>query len=173
MTATSADLGTIVKAVGRRGEVKFLPGPDFWLEAFQAATLNLLSESSVREVHVDGFRAKGNTYIIKLAGFETIDDAESIVGSTLNVSLDALDESTLPRQLMPFQLMDRTVSLSDGTPVGKVVDVLLGPVQRCLIVKKGGERFLIPDAPEVIVNIDGENGAIVIDPPEGLLDLRW
>jgi 16S rRNA processing protein RimM len=173
MTAATADLGTIVKAVGRKGEVKLLPGPDFWLEAFQARTFTLLSENSVREVHVEGFRAKGNAYILKLAGFETIDDAESIVGSTLNVSLDALDESALPKQLMPFQLMGRTVRLSDGTPVGKVVDMLLGTVQRCLIVEKGEERFLIPDAPGVIVNIDGENGAIEIDPPEGLLDLRW
>ncbi len=173
MTATSADLGTIVKAVGRRGEVKLLPSPDFWPEALEARTLNLLSEKGVRVVHVDGFRPKGNTYILKMAGIETIDEAESIVGSTLNVSLDALDESTLPRQVMPFQLMDRAVSLSDGTPVGTVVDMLLGPVQRCLIVKKGGERFLIPDTPGVIVNIEDEDGAIVIDPPEGLLDLRW
>ena len=34
-------LGTIVKAVGLKGEVKLLPGPDFWIEAFDAGGLDV------------------------------------------------------------------------------------------------------------------------------------
>ncbi len=174
MTTTTAVLGTIVKTVGRKGEVKLLPGPDFWPQVLRAETLLLLSgDDEGRSVHVDGFRVKKNTYILKLSGFETIDDAETIVGDTLSVSLDTLDEAARPDRTMPFQIMGLSVRLTDGTPVGEVVDMLLGPVQDCLIVGKGGERFLVPYTPGVIVRVDHEEHMIEIDPPEGLLDCKW
>ncbi len=174
MTTTTVTLGTIVKAVGRRGEVKLLPGPDFWPQALRAETLRLLSgDDERRSVHVDGYRAKKTTYVLKLSGFDTIDDAETIVGDTLSVSLEGLDEAARPDRTMPFQLMGLSVRLTDGTPVGEVVDMLLGPVQDCLIVGNGGEQFLVPYTPGVIVRLDHEEGVIEIDPPEGLLDFKW
>lgn len=174
MTTATAILGTIVKTVGRRGEVKLLPGPDFWPQALRAKTLLLLSgDDEGRPVHVDGYRVKKNTYVLKLSGFDTIDDAETIVGDTLSVSLKALDEAARPDRTMPFQLMGLSVRFTDGTSVGKVVDMLLGPVQDCLIVGNGGKRFLVPYAPGVIVRVDHEEHVIEIDPPEGLLDFEW
>lgn len=173
MTATAA-LGTFVKAVGLKGEVKLLPGPDFWLQALKAETLVLLSGDDERQnVHVDGYRVKKNTYILKLSGFDTIDDAEAAVGGTLSVSLDGIDEAARPDRIMPFQLMGLRVRLVDGAAVGEVVDMLFGAGQDCLIVGAGEERFLVPYTPGVVVRIDFEEGEIEIDPPEGLLDFKW
>lgn len=174
MTAQTAALGTIVKTVGRRGEVKLLPGPDFWPKALDAETLLLLSgEDERRSVHIDGYRTKKNTYILKLAGIETIDDAEAVVGDTLGISLEGLDDAFGPDRIMPFQLMGLLVRLTDGTPVGEVVDMLLGPAQDCLIVGGDGERFLVPYAAGVITRVDEKRGVIEIDPPAGLLDFKW
>lgn len=174
MKTAAATLGRIVKAVGRKGEVKLLPGHDFWPEALDAPALDLLAEGAERRsVRVERHRTKGNTFILKLAGFETIDDAEAIVGSELAVEIDSLDDSTRPRRMMPFQLMGFVVMLPDGTKAGEVVDMLLGPVQNCLVVDGGEDSFLVPFTPGPIVSIDREKEVIEVDPPEGLLDLKW
>ena len=174
MKATIAELGTIVKAVGRKGEVKLLPGHDFWPGALRADTHLLIREGEeVSSVHIDGYREKKNTYVLKLAGLDTIDDAEALVGTTLGVSMDGLDEAARPDRTLPFQLMGMQVIRVGSEPVGVVVDMLLGSAQDCLIVEKGDERFLVPYTPGVVVRIDFDKDVIEIEPPEGLLDFKW
>ena len=176
MTSTAARprLGTIVKAIGLKGEVKLLPGPDFWIAALDSSGLELTRDGRLMsEAHIEKYRVKGNTYILKLSGVGTIDDAEKLVGCTLEAHLSRIEESSLPQQALPCQMMGLDVILPDGTTLGKVVDMLLGSNQDCFIVESKGEKLLIPNVPEVVRSIDLENGIIGIDPPEGLLDLRY
>jgi len=170
----TAVLGKIVKAVGRKGEVKLLPGPDFWSKALNAGQLILhCGEDEQRWVHVDRFRAKGKSYILKLSGVEGIDEAEALVGCGLEIVVSELEESARPDDVMPFQVMGMIVVLPDGERLGKVIDMLLGPSQNCLIVENGGDRYIVPNVPEVVLSIDFDQGVVEIDPPAGLLDLRW
>lgn len=174
MTGETTTLGSIVKAVGLKGELKLLPGPDFWTEALGFEGLDLVSaDDDHRTVRVEKFRPKGNTFIIKLTGIESRDDAEPVIGSRLDVSTDSLSEEQLPGELKPFQVMGAEVRSKDGERVGTVVDMLIGPAQRCLIVETENGRKAIPVVPEVVIDTDIEGGIIVIDPPEGLLELEW
>ncbi|MBU8922120.1 MAG: ribosome maturation factor RimM [Bacteroidales bacterium] len=174
MTAEIVLLGKIVKTVGLKGEVKLLPGPDFWPGTLGVDGLGLVSPKGVRrQVRIDRKRPKGNTFVIKLSGVDTIDEAEHCVGSTLEVSMDQIDEASAPDRLLPFQVIGAEVRLPDGEVVGTVTDMLLGPGQDCLIVERDAEQLIIPNVPEVVVNVDIEKKIIEIDPPEGLLDLRW
>ncbi len=174
MITEAVIIGSIVKAVGLKGEVKLLPGPDFWPGALRAPDIDLVSkDGGRRRVGIEKMRAKGQTFILKLTGVENRDDAESAVGDELVVSLDGLDAELMPEGPLPCQLMGLEARLSGGEAVGRVVDLLLGPDQQCLIVERGSERFLVPNVPEVIVRIDLPGGFLVLDPPEGLLDLHW
>ncbi len=174
MSVRTASLGDIVKTVGLKGEVKLLPGPDFWDGALKASRLSLVSGSGDnRKVFVEKYRVKGNTYILKLSGIETIDDARPAVGNRLEVSMEYVNVSAAPEKLKPFQVIGSTVTLVDGTVVGTVVDMLLGREQDCLIVEKDGERTIIPNVPEVVRRVDLDKNIVEIDPPDGLLELRW
>ncbi len=174
MTAVTATLGGIVKAVGLKGEVKLLPSPDFWTEALALDGLDLVSaDDDHRTVRVEKYRPKGNTYVIKLSGLESRDDAESVIGSRLDVSIGSLAEAEMPGELKPFQVMGAEVRLKNGDRAGTVVDMLIGPGQRCLIVETEKGRRAVPVVPEVVIETDLEGGVIVIDPPEGLLDIEW
>lgn len=174
MITEAVTIGSLVKAVGLKGEVKLLPGPDFWPGALQVPGLDLVSSGgNHRHVRIEKMRAKGRTFILKLSGVEGIDEAESVVGSDVVVSLEGLDSEQMPEALLPCQLMDLEARLQNGEVVGRVVDLLLGPDQQCLIVEKASERFLVPNVPDVVVRIDLPGGFIVLDPPEGLFDLRW
>jgi 16S rRNA processing protein RimM len=174
MTAATATLGSIVKAVGLKGELKLLPGPDFWTEALALDGLDLVSADEIhRNVRVEKYRPKGNTYIIKFTGIESRDDAEPVIGSRLDVPTDSLTESDLPGELKPFQVMGAEVRLKSGETAGTVVDMLIGPAQTCLIIETEKGRRAVPVVPEVVVETDLDDGVIVIDPPEGLLDIEW
>jgi 16S rRNA processing protein RimM len=173
MTDT-AILGKIVKAVGLKGEVKLLPAPDFWLDALNADALDVLLDDAVlRTVRVARSRPKGETYILKLEGIDTIEAAEPLVGSSLALSLDALGGSALPAEPLPCQFIGLDAVLKNGAPFGVVVDMLLGAAQDCLIIERAGERYLVPNVPAIVRRVSIEEGIIEIDPPEGLLDLRW
>ena len=174
MITEAVTIGSIVKAVGLKGEVKLLPGADFWPGALQAPALDLVSKEGLhRQVRIEKMRTKGRTFILKLSGVEGIDEAESAVGSELAVSLEGLSSEHLPGAPLPCQLMNLEARLPDGTVLGHVVDLLLGQDQQCLIVERDGERLLVPNVPDVVVSIDLPGGFMVLDPPEGLLDLRW
>jgi 16S rRNA processing protein RimM len=118
-------------------------------------------------------RPKGETFILKFEGIDTVEAAEPLVGSTLEISLEALGGAPLPDVILPCQLVGLEVVLAGGTAFGCVVDLLLGAAQNCLIIEKDGERYLVPHVPEFVKRISIEEGVIEIDPPEGLLDLRW
>ena len=172
--ADTAVLGTIVKTVGLKGELKLLPGADFWPDALSAASLAVVSGDGVRRtVHVTGCRPKGETLILRFEGIDTVEAAEPLVGGSLEVSLDELGGVPFPEEALPFQLVGLDVVLKDGTPFGVVVDMLLGSSQNCLIIEKDGERYLVPNVPGLVREVSIEKGIIEIDPPEGLLDLRW
>jgi len=174
MATCMAVLGTIVKTVGLKGEVKLLPRPDFWPGALEAEELELVSDDTVRlRTGVEKFRTKGRTYILRLSGVGTIDEAETLVGLSLRVSLAGLGEAERPTDVLPCQVMGCSVILPDGSVLGTVVDMLLGDVQDCYIVENGNERYLVPNVGEVVCNVDLDRKTIEIDPPEGLLDLRW
>jgi 16S rRNA processing protein RimM len=174
MTVQAVTLGRLVKAVGLKGEVKLLPGPDFWPEALEAELLDITDEHSVtRSVNVERARVKGRTYILKLSGIDGRDAAESLVGKELVVALDSLGAEMMPKEPLPCQLVGLEVRLEDGTVKGQIFDLLLGEEQKCFIVEDGSRRFLVPNAPGVVREIDIDNGFIVIDPPEGLFDFEW
>jgi 16S rRNA processing protein RimM len=174
MIIEAVTLGTIVKAVGLKGEVKLLPGPDFWPEALDAETFDLVSDGSVQStVRIENVRAKGGTFILRLSGITGVDLAESIVGDDLAISLESLDEALLPAEPLPCQLMGLEVRLEDGSVKGEIVDLLLGADQKCFIVDDGSRRYLVPNVPEVVKEIDVEGGFVIVDPPAGLFDFWW
>jgi 16S rRNA processing protein RimM len=174
MTVEAVILGAFVKAVGLKGEVKLLPGPDFWPKALDADEFDLISDGAVqRTVQIENIRTKGGTFILRLSGITNIDLAESVVGNELVISLDSLDKVLMPPELLPCQLVGLEVRLEDGSVKGEIADLLLGSDQKCFIVDNGSERFLVPDVPEVVKEIDIENGFMIVDPPEGLFDFEW
>jgi 16S rRNA processing protein RimM len=171
--AATAIVGRIVKTVGLKGEVKLNPGPDFWSDALRAPLDVVFEDSVERSVRVTGCRTSGHAFVVRLEGIDTIDEAQKLVGRTLSADLGALGEAAPPERALPCQFIGLAVRLADGSTLGTVVDLLLGPSQDCLIVEGNGQRYLVPNVPGLVMKQDFAEGFIEINPPEGLLDLRW
>ena len=70
-----------------------------------------------------------------------------------------------------MQLIGCTVLSKGRQPVGIVKDILSAGGNDMLVVDKGGSEILIPFSKSICLDIDLDKKEIVIDPPEGLLEL--
>jgi len=169
-----ADLGEIVNTVGLKGEIKLLPGPDFWPEALDTESLYLLCGEDVkRGVTVERSRKKKNTYILKFEDVDSIDQAEKLIGNRLRLTPENLAEEEFPGEILTFQLIGMEVELAGGEKLGRVVELIKGPGQDRIVVGSKDKKHIIPLVPEIVTDIDLEKMVMRIDPPEGLLDLEW
>jgi 16S rRNA processing protein RimM len=112
-----------------------------------------------------------------LVRFEEISDrtaAAEIGGTWLLVDsavLGALDD---PDEFRDGDLVGLSVRTVDGTVVGTVTDVLHHGQDVLAIdpVATGGAQILIPFVKAIVPEVDIVGGVLVIDPPEGLLNLQ-
>ena len=71
-----------------------------------------------------------------------------------------------------FQLNGCSVVLKSGEEIGLVEDILFISENDLLIVGKGKRKIYVPFSESICVEVNLEKREIVIDPPDGLLDLN-
>lgn len=71
-----------------------------------------------------------------------------------------------------FELIGSTVFTTDRKLVGTVVDVLTITGNDLLVIEKGEREILIPLTKTICLEINPAAKEIVIEPPDGLLDLN-
>jgi len=69
------------------------------------------------------------------------------------------------------QLLGCQVFLQSDELIGEVDEIIKLPGQDLLSVAKNGKKVLIPMVKKIIISIDVSAKKIVVDPPEGLLDV--
>jgi 16S rRNA processing protein RimM len=108
--------------------------------------------------------------ILKFTGFDTINDARSLVGCLVQVPVEQavrLPEGTY----FDHDLIGCAVRDTGGEPLGIVEDILKisGNIQ--LVIKDRDREFLIPAVASICTQISIDKKQIIVDPPEGLMDL--
>jgi 16S rRNA processing protein RimM len=109
-------------------------------------------------------------FLIKLRGIDSIDAAAPYVGSILAVGEVAL-EALPPRQYYHYQVVGFKVFHLNGDLVGTVSSTMSTPGGELYVVQGAVKEHLIPAVREIIEQVDFDAQKIVINPPEGLLDL--
>jgi 16S rRNA processing protein RimM len=165
-------VGRIARAHGIRGQVIVNPETDFPEERFKpGATLYTERGGAVTPLTLTTARFQNGRPVIGLEGVETMNDAETYAGLELRVpreSLPALPEGTFYHH----DLVGCRVVTRGGEDVG-VVEAVEGTLGGSRLVVDGGTKeILIPLANEICRTIDVAGKRIVIDPPDGLLDLN-
>ena len=109
------EAGEIVSTHGVRGEVKVLP----WLDSPE----DLLDFSRLRirgkDYAVDSCRVQKTCNLVKLHGVDTMEDAQALRGSTVEIYRSDVDDSLI----FAAELIDMEVYEGDVL-VGRIVDVL-------------------------------------------------
>ena len=114
-----------------------------------------------------------NGFVLKLGGVDSIGAAEALAGAEIQVPEEELTELESGR-IYVADLVGCTAVTLDGRPLGPVVDVWEAGGAATLVVARigDGKELLIPLSETVCPVIDTAAKRIVVDPPDGLLDLN-
>jgi 16S rRNA processing protein RimM len=165
-------VGRIARAHGIRGQVIVNPETDFLDSRFRpGAILHVLRNGVPQALRVTTARVHQGRPIIGIEGIETMNDAEALAGLELRVPEEDLEP--LPAGVFyRHELVGCRVETVAGQPVGEVQKVEGDMGISRLVVNGPGGEVLIPLAEAICVTIDTAARRIVVDPPEGLLELN-
>ncbi|HYM21858.1 MAG TPA: ribosome maturation factor RimM [Vicinamibacterales bacterium] len=177
-----AVVGMIARAHGNRGQVIVNPETDFPDERFQAgAELFIERGGAAAPMRIIAMRLQQDRPVIAFDGVASMDDAEALAGKELRVPMDRL--AALPHDTFyHHDLVGCRVETRGGATVGIVrrVDGTAGG-SRLVVAREAGAPGLengargdveIPLVADICTTVDIGAKRIVIDPPEGLLDLN-
>ncbi|MFP4475473.1 MAG: ribosome maturation factor RimM [Desulfatibacillaceae bacterium] len=163
------EMGKVVGVHGIRGAVKVVS---------HAGNSDLLAPGSeVYLVH----RGETGTYVIDrvsphkkilrifFQGVGDRDEAEALVGGAIMVERARLPEPE-PGEYYWIDLIGLSVSTAQGVPLGRLTSIIPTGANDVYVVRdeEGDKEWLVPALDWVILSVDIENGAMVVDLPEGL-----
>ena len=177
MSAADSDdvvVARIGKPHGLRGEVTVQLHTDDPESRFAVGTV-LATQATPgsgvpRALTIRSTRVHQGTWLL---GFEDIPDrtgAESLRGTRLVAPAQASDDDDgwYEDELVGLTVVDRS-----GTRLGEVTGLEVGPAQDLLVVRLDtGTEASLPFVEAIVPEVDVEAGRVVVDPPDGLLELN-
>lgn len=165
-------VGVVARTHGRHGEVVVKPETDFPEDRFApGGTLFLEGMPAPRPLRIRDLWFHGDRPVLSFEGIRTLDDAEALRGAQLRIPEGAL--LRLPDGAWyEHDLVGCAVRTVGGGEVGTVAAVE-GPhgARRLIVAVEGGEVD-VPLVEAICVEVDTAARVILIDPPEGLLEVN-
>jgi 16S rRNA processing protein RimM len=121
---------------------------------------------------VAGIKWHSGELLVRFAGISDRDAAAELRGTWLRVDSATIAPPADPDEFHDADLIGLAVRTVAGAQVGTVDDVL-HPGQDVLVVKAAdGREIMVPFVKAIVPDVDVKSGFLVIDPPDGLLDLE-
>jgi 16S rRNA processing protein RimM len=164
-------IGRVARAHGNKGQVIVNLDTDFPEARFVAGTtVRLGSDAQPRKIEQVRFHTDGRP-VISLEGIATMNDAEALAGAELKVvasDLPPLPEGTFYHH----ELIDCEVVDAKGRAIGRVASVEGSMEMSRLVIAGPKGEILIPLVSDICISIDTAQRRIVVQPPDGLLELN-
>ena len=165
-------IGRIGKPHGLRGEVtvevrtddpegRFAPGAVLSADPPERGPLTVISA-----------RLQSGRMVVWFREARDRTAAEALRNTLLVVEMDPDEPTGDPDEYYDHQLVDLAVVTVDGREVGTVAEMLHISGQDLFAVRRSdGREVLIPFVAQIVPTVDIKRGTIVVDPPDGLLEL--
>jgi 16S rRNA processing protein RimM len=170
----SSELIVIARAVkprGLKGEIVAELLTDFPERFEDIDELVLVSPAGERSTkRLEAYWFQNDRVVLKLSGYDDVDAAKELVG--FEFAVPESERVSLPADhYYDWELEGCTVKVG-AESIGQVNSVLkTGGAEILVVTDNSGRERLIPLADSIVVAVDPEQKTIVVDPPEGLLDL--
>lgn len=165
-------VGRIAKAHGIYGEVSVDVRTDDPDHRFAIGALVDTDPSERGPLQIDGTRWHSGQLLVKFVGVTDRTAAEALRSTMLVVDSATSAPPEDAEEFWDHDLIGLSASLLDGTALGEVSDVLHPPGPDLLVIAGAdGLERLVPFVAAIVPTVDLDAGVVVVDPPEGLLEL--
>ncbi|RKN86543.1 ribosome maturation factor RimM [Paenibacillus ginsengarvi] len=174
MSGKLYNVGKIVNTHGIRGELKVVSQTDFPEERFGKGSRLVLidpnNEANEQRVSVQGSRSHKNVYILKLTGYDNINEVLPYKGWLIKVS----DEDRKPLEKGEYyynQIIGCLVVTDEGEELGSISEILAPGANHVWVVERAkGKPVLLPVIDDVVLDVDVEAKRVRVHLMEGLID---
>lgn len=174
MDDASSELVVIARAVkprGLKGEIVAELLTDFPERFEDVDELVLVSPDGERSTkRLEDYWFQNDRVVLKLSGYDDVETAKELVG--FEFAVPESERVPLPADhYYDWELEGCTVKVGYDE-IGQVNSVLrTGATSILVVTDNSGRERLIPLADSIVMEVDPVRKTIVVDPPEGLLDL--
>jgi 16S rRNA processing protein RimM len=167
-------LARVVKTQGRHGEVAAEVHSDVPNRFAEGMKLSALSKSgdSRREVEIEDLWPHKGLLVLKLAGIDSISDAETLIGSELQVP--RTERAQLERGWNYVSDLVGCTVFDHGIEIGRIEDVQLGAGEAPLLIVAGtgGKNYDVPFAEAYLEGVDLPQRQVRMKLPDGMLEIN-
>jgi 16S rRNA processing protein RimM len=170
-------VGHLSKAHGTKGEMLVRPMTDHPESTFAPGVVLFMGgaederpDPDLPPLRVDEVRPFQRGLLVRFGGVEDRNQAEVLRGRYLFRPIEDL-EPLAEGEVFHHQLVGMTVRTVEGEEVGQVQAIYELDPSDLLEIHGPKGTVMVPYRKEIVVELDVGEGRMVIDPPEGLLDL--
>jgi 16S rRNA processing protein RimM len=169
-----SDLIVVARAIrtrGLKGEIVAELLSDFPERFAQLSSVFAVGSGEKKSLELEDHWFQNDRIILKFAGYDDVEAAKSLIG--FDFALPEGERMKLSEnEYYDWELEGCSVVIKDGPPLGIVSGVLrTGGVELLAIADESAREHLVPMVESFVLKIDISRKEILIDPPEGLLEL--
>ena len=161
------EIGQIKKPFGVKGVLR-IRVEEQYLESLEAASVIFLPIGGSPVPYFIEWINHTKDIQLKLEDVDSPEAAKDLSNQPIYLSADSKKVKTVdPLSLLEdFVLFDK-----EKTRIGSIREIVEYPQQLIAVVEYEGKEIMIPLAEQLIIEIDEENQKLVMELPEGILDL--
>jgi 16S rRNA processing protein RimM len=146
-------------------DLRFVPGAVLVTDPPQRGPLTVVDK-----------RWHSGTLLLQLAGpdgavYGNREDVDTLRNTRLLVPVADLPDLEDPDSYYDHELVGLAAQLPDGSPLGEVTAVRHEGAELLVVRRTDGGEVLVPFVKAIVPTVDVGGGFLVVDPPEGLLEL--
>jgi 16S rRNA processing protein RimM len=164
-------VGRIGRPHGVRGEVTVEVRTDDPDLRFVVGAVLRTDPAARGPLTVTGKRWHREVLLLTIEGIDSRESAETLRNTELLVDVADLPALEDPEEFYDHQLVGLTARFPDDTVLGEVVAVRHEGGDLLVVRRSEGGEALIPFVTAIVPTVDLAGGVLVVDPPEGLLEL--
>ena len=152
------EAGEIVNVHGLKGEIKVLP----WVDSPEDLVGFERCRIARKDYEIELVRIQKTCALVKLAGIDTVEDAQKLRGKTVLLYREDIDDEVI----FAAELINMEVFCKDEK-IGVIEDVLDYPGNSVYVVK-GKHEYMIPAVKAFVLNTDMEGNRMDVRLIEGM-----
>jgi len=166
-------LARVIKTQGRHGEVAaevHTDAPDRFSAGMKLFALG--KDESRREIEVEDLWPHKGLLVLKLAGIDSISDAETLIGAELQAP--AAERAKLEEGWSYVSDLVGCAVFDHGREIGRIDDVQFGAGEAPLLIVAAadGKKYELPFAEAYVEGVDLTGKEIRLKLPEGMLEIN-